>query len=289
MKRVGLVSKELSRKEPAAPASGKAPMKPAMKPMMGGAAATSGRGGMVSKISVTLPGEKAKKEQVAVVTLSLRQVATRLKIPVNEVKDMLRAGALRGNLNGVPQAELEAYIRVHKPHLLRVEEAQTRPGFEEKHFPTLRALRRGLVYRFDIWTRAVLGLFIPRKKPALVVTLGQPRPAAPPPPPILEAEGPPDAKVILEALLASDVKRLKVLMEEHLSLVLQASDGEQNGCLHLAVMAGGYERTFLLVQAGAELNGRNANGLTPLGLVTQHKKGGWKQVATLLQERGAIL
>lgn len=274
MRRVGLVSKELNRKEPAA---SPIPGKPAItKPMFGTA---MGRGGMVSKISVTLPGDK--KQIAAPVLLNLRQVATRLKIPVNEVKDMLRAGTLRGNLSGVPQPELEAYIRVHRPHLLRAAEDESSRGFEDKHLPTFQALRRGLVYRLDLWTRAVMGLFVQRKKPALVITL--PAPAPPP------AAGPPDAKFVLEALLASDVKRLKGLMEEHLELVLEACDQEQNGCLHLAVMAGGYERTFLLVNAGAELNGRNANGLTPLGLVTQSKKGGWKQVATLLEERGAIL
>lgn len=279
MRRVGLVSKDLGRKDSAAPASGK-PAKP-MKPMYG--TSVAGRGGMVSKISVTLPDPKAKKEQAAVNLLSLRQVANRLKIHVNEVKDLLRVGTLRGNLSGVPQAELEAYIRVHRPYLLRTVEQQSEDsGFEEKHLPTFRALRRGLVYRLDIWTRAVLGLFVIRKKPVLVVTLP---PAPPPPAPI----GPPDPTAVLEALRASDVKRLKALMEEHLQLVLQACDAEQNGCLHLAVMAGGYERTFLLVNAGAELNARNAQGITPLGLVTRSKKGGWKQVATLLEERGAVL
>lgn len=278
MRRVGLVSKDLGRKDPGATASGK-PAKP-MKPMYG--TSVAGRGGMVSKISVTLPDPKAKKEQAAVNLLSLRQVANRLKIHVNEVKDLLRVGTLRGNLSGVPQAELETYIRLHRPYLLRVIEEESESGFEEKHLPTFRALRRGLVYRLDLWTRAVLGLFVVRKKPMLVVTL----PPAPPPP---EPAGPPDSLAVLEALRASDVKRLKLLMEEHLQLVLQACDAEQNGCLHLAVMAGGYERTFLLVNAGAELNARNAQGVTPLGLVTQSKKGGWKQVATLLEERGAVL
>ncbi len=276
VRRVGLVSKELSRKEPVAPAPGKPVIS---KPMYG---TTMGRGGMVSKISVTLPGDKGKREPAAVVMLTLRQVATRLKVPVNEVKDLLRLGTLRGNLSGVPQPELEAYIRVHKPHLLRVVEEEVERGWEETHMPTFRALRRGLVYRFDLWTKAVMGFFVSRKKPVLVITL--PAPAPPPAP-----AGPADTKSVLEALQASDVKRLKALMEEDLELVLAASDHEQNGCLHLAVMAGGYERTFLLVNAGAELNGRNANGLTPLGLVTQSKKGGWKQVATLLEERGAVL
>lgn len=278
VRRVGLVSKELNRKEPA---QTPVPGKPAIsKPMYG---TTVGRGGMVSKISVTLPGDKSQaKKELAPVVLNLRQVATRLKIPVNEVKDMLRAGTLRGNLSGVPQPELEAYIRVHRPHLLKVVAEEIDTNFEEKHLPTFRALRRGLVYRLDVWTRAVIGLFVLRKRPTLVITL-------PPPPPPPEPAGPPDSKAVLEALLASDVRRLKLLMEEHLELVLEALDQERNGCLHLAVMAGGYERTFLLVNAGAELNARNANGLTPLGLVTQSKKGGWKQVATLLEERGAVL
>lgn len=271
VRRVGLVSKELKpRKEASAPVA----QKP-VKPLLGQSA--TARSGMVSKLTVTLPDAKTKKEQVVVATLTLRQVATRLRIPVNDVKDMLRQGVLRGGLSGVPVPELENYIRIHRPHLLRVVET---PTVEETHFPTFRKLRRGLMWRIDLWSRAVLGFLTPRKRPVLTVTL--PTPAPP------EPEGPPDEAAILQALQATDVKRLKALLDEHGDLVLRTTDAEQNTSLHLAVMAGGYERTYLLVNAGAELNARNANGTTPLGLVLQARRGGWRQVASLLQERGAI-
>lgn len=270
VRRVGLVSKELSRKEASAPAA-----KKPSKPLLGQSAPA--RTGMVSKLTVTLPDAKTKKEQVVVATLTLRQVATRLRVPVNDVKDMLRQGVLRGGLSGVPVPELENYIRIHRPHLLRVAESST---VEETHFPTFLKLRRGLMWRLDLWSKAVMVLLLPRKKPVLTVTL--------PPAPAPEPEGPPDQAAILQALQATDVKRLKAMLEEHVELVLQTTDAEQNTSLHLAVMAGGYERTYLLVNAGAELNARNASGATPLGLVLQGRRGGWRQVATLLQERGGV-
>ncbi|MEW6280363.1 MAG: ankyrin repeat domain-containing protein [Candidatus Eremiobacterota bacterium] len=215
--------------------------------------------------------------------MSLREVATHLKVSLNEVKGWLRDGLLKGSLAGVRPADLTAFCQAHRPDLIQRQRPMTpkpsaKPVAGRVAFALTNPVAWTWVRKVTDWGRGLARRLAPR-----------PAPEPPPPPPIevvAEESPPPTTAEVVAAVNARDPARLRNLLEDYREQVLTAVDERQNTALHLAVLAGGYERPYLLLAAGAEVNARNQDGVTPLTLALGSRRGGWKAVADLLRERG---